>query len=51
MLAAVPELPRSSGVRNLIMAMASTTVIPAIEQWGVLVTHVGATVVTSLGAL
>ena len=33
------------------VAMASASVVPAVEQWGVLVTNLGATVVTILGAL
>jgi len=40
-----------SGVRNMMLAMASAFVIPAIERWGVLVTNSGAAVVLSLGAL
>ena len=33
------------------LAAASTSVIPAIERWGVLVTNLGAAVVLGLGAL
>ena len=33
------------------MATASAGIIPSIERWGVLVTNLGAAVVTSLGAL
>lgn len=43
--------PRSSGVRSLIMAIASTAIVPSIERWGVLVTNLGATVLSFLGAL
>ena len=33
------------------VAVISACVVPAIERWGVLVTNLGATVVTVLGAL
>ena len=46
-----PTLLCSSGVRSLMMAMASTAIVPAIERWGVLVTNSGATVISLLGAL
>ena len=35
----------------MMVAMSSASVVPAIERWGVLVTNLGATVVTVLGAL
>ena len=35
----------------MLVAVASACVVPAIERWGVLVTNLGATVVTVLGAL
>lgn len=40
-----------SGVRNLMLATASTLILPAIEHWGVFVTNSVATVVMVLGAL
>ena len=33
------------------MAVTTACVVPAIERWGVLVTNLGATAVTVLGAL
>ena len=33
------------------VALSSASIVPAIERWGVLVTNLGATVVTVLGAL
>jgi len=33
------------------LAIASTSIVPAIERWGVLVTSSGVTVVLILGAL
>ena len=35
----------------MIVALASAPVVPAIERWGILVTNLGATAVTLLGAL
>ena len=40
-----------SGVENIMVAMSSASGVPAIKRWGVLVTNLGATVVTVLGAL
>ena len=35
----------------MMLAMASASVIPAVERWGVLMTNLGAAVVLGLGAL
>ena len=35
----------------MMVAMASLAIVPSVEQWGILVTNLGATVVTVLGAL
>ena len=35
----------------MMVAIASASIVPAVEQWGVLVTNLGATVVTIIGAL
>ena len=35
----------------MMVAMASASVIPSVERWGVLVTNLGATIVTATGAL
>ena len=40
-----------SGVRNVILALGSSCVIPSIERWGVLATNSVATGVMTLGAL
>ena len=35
----------------MMLAMASASIVPAIERWGVLATNLGATVIVILGAL
>jgi len=40
-----------SGVRNMMLAILSTLIVPSIERWGVLVTNSAAAVVLILGAL